>query len=274
MPLISLSRVHYCAAREPVVGAIDVARLDVMNVISHVGSPEGRERAAAGLPSRHASQLRPWLHERAFLLPKKCSTCGRNGHGTLAGRPQAELHGRASSLLDDTCLLLIHALGSDNWRQHLFLLVNARGTIPVRTRDGSRGTVAPCNLGVTPSHYSRDASTFLSRADAAARYPITRRGVGFRCCRSWQQAERRDKELMVTRTANMQLDGSTLLADQPEFRTVQQSAELLSVSKWLLYEAIRLGELPVIRWGRRVVVERNQLRQFLLTKRDPGQTAH
>ena len=78
---------------------------------------------------------------------------------------------------------------------------------------------------------------------------------------------------MVTRTSNMQLDGSTLLTDQPEFMTVQQSAELLSVSKWLLYEAIRLGELPVIRWGRRVVVERNQLRQFLLTKRDPGLTA-
>jgi excisionase family DNA binding protein len=78
---------------------------------------------------------------------------------------------------------------------------------------------------------------------------------------------------MATRTANMQLDGSTLLTDQPEFMTVQQSAELLNVSKWLLYEAIRLGELPVIRWGRRVVVERNQLRLFLLTKRDPGQTA-
>jgi excisionase family DNA binding protein len=55
--------------------------------------------------------------------------------------------------------------------------------------------------------------------------------------------------------------------------TVQQSAELLSVSKWMLYEAIRLGELPAIRWGRRVVVERNHLRQFLLAKRDTGQLA-
>ena len=66
--------------------------------------------------------------------------------------------------------------------------------------------------------------------------------------------------------------GMTLLADQPEFMTVQQSAQLLNVSKWMLYEAIRLGELPAIRWGRRVVVERDDLRQFLLTKRDAGQT--
>ncbi len=50
---------------------------------------------------------------------------------------------------------------------------------------------------------------------------------------------------------NPKVLGATLLTDQLEFMAVQQSSELLSVSKWLLYEAIRLGELPVIRWAGR-----------------------
>jgi hypothetical protein len=42
------------------------------------------------------------------------------------------------------------------------------------------------------------------------------------------------------------------------------------VSSWLLYQAIRLGELPVIRWGRRVVIDREDLAAFIATKRDGG----
>jgi excisionase family DNA binding protein len=63
---------------------------------------------------------------------------------------------------------------------------------------------------------------------------------------------------------------NTLLADQPPFLTVQQASKLLRVSTWVLYQAIRLGELPVIRWGRRVVLEREDLATFLASKRDEG----
>ena len=63
---------------------------------------------------------------------------------------------------------------------------------------------------------------------------------------------------------------NTLLSDQPPFLTVQQASKLLRVSTWVLYQAIRLGELPVIRWGRRVVLERDDLATFLQSKRDEG----
>ena len=59
---------------------------------------------------------------------------------------------------------------------------------------------------------------------------------------------------------------NTLLSDQPPFLTVQQASKLLRVSTWVLYQAIRLGELPVIRWGRRVVLERDDLATFLQSK--------
>ena len=63
---------------------------------------------------------------------------------------------------------------------------------------------------------------------------------------------------------------NTLLSDQPPFLTVQQASKLLHVSTWSLYQAIRSGELPVIRWGRRVVLEREDLASLVASKRDEG----
>ena len=60
------------------------------------------------------------------------------------------------------------------------------------------------------------------------------------------------------------------LTDQPPFLTVHQASKLLHVSTWAIYQAIRSGELPVIRWGRHVVLQREDLATFLSAKRDEG----
>jgi excisionase family DNA binding protein len=61
-----------------------------------------------------------------------------------------------------------------------------------------------------------------------------------------------------------------MLSDQPPFLTVQQASKLLHVSTWAVYQAIRSGELPVIRWGRRVVLQREDLAGLLASKRQEG----
>src|SRR5438105_15603863 len=61
-----------------------------------------------------------------------------------------------------------------------------------------------------------------------------------------------------------------MLSDQPPFLTVRQASKLLHVSTWALYQAIRSGELPVIRWGRRVVLQRDDLARLVASKRDAG----
>ena len=58
-----------------------------------------------------------------------------------------------------------------------------------------------------------------------------------------------------------------MLSDQPPFLTVQQASKLLHVSTWAVYQAIRSGELPVIRWGRRVVLQREDLAGLVASKR-------
>jgi len=66
-------------------------------------------------------------------------------------------------------------------------------------------------------------------------------------------------------------DGMPLpLAQQAPYLNVRQAARLLCVSTWVVYEAIRVGDLPVIRWGRRVVIDRADLAAFVESKRDPG----
>jgi excisionase family DNA binding protein len=60
------------------------------------------------------------------------------------------------------------------------------------------------------------------------------------------------------------------LSEQPPYLRVRQAAGLLCVSPWVLYQAIRFGELPVIRWGRRVVIDREDLAAFVEGKRDGG----
>jgi excisionase family DNA binding protein len=58
--------------------------------------------------------------------------------------------------------------------------------------------------------------------------------------------------------------------DFPPYLTVRQASRVLCVSSWLLYRAIRVGELAAIRWGRRVVLDREDLAAFVAGKRDPG----
>jgi excisionase family DNA binding protein len=61
-----------------------------------------------------------------------------------------------------------------------------------------------------------------------------------------------------------------MLSDQPPFLTVQQASKLLHVSTWAVYQSIRSGELPVIRWGRRVVLQREDLAGLVASKREGG----
>jgi excisionase family DNA binding protein len=62
----------------------------------------------------------------------------------------------------------------------------------------------------------------------------------------------------------------TSLHGQPPYLTVRQASRVLCVSSWVLYQAIRLGQLPVIRWGRRVVLDREDLAAYVESKRDSG----
>lgn len=50
---------------------------------------------------------------------------------------------------------------------------------------------------------------------------------------------------------------------EPLTYTVTQAAELLGISAWAYYEAIKKNELPYRRIGRRIVVPRAQLEQWL-----------
>jgi excisionase family DNA binding protein len=75
---------------------------------------------------------------------------------------------------------------------------------------------------------------------------------------------------MVETSASNHETVADFLLDQPPFLTVLQASKLLRVSTWALYQVIRSGELPVIRWGRRVVLQREDLAVFLASKRDDG----
>jgi excisionase family DNA binding protein len=54
--------------------------------------------------------------------------------------------------------------------------------------------------------------------------------------------------------------------------TVQEVAEILGVSRWLVQQAARTGELPCIRLGRRILFSRARL-ESLLTGDAAGQSA-
>jgi excisionase family DNA binding protein len=45
--------------------------------------------------------------------------------------------------------------------------------------------------------------------------------------------------------------------------TVEQAAELLGISRGLAYEAVRAGDIPSIRIGRRVLIPRTRLLELL-----------
>lgn len=45
--------------------------------------------------------------------------------------------------------------------------------------------------------------------------------------------------------------------------TVEETAALLGISRTLAYELVARGELPCLRWGRRVVISRHALQQMV-----------
>lgn len=50
---------------------------------------------------------------------------------------------------------------------------------------------------------------------------------------------------------------------EPLTYTVTQAAELVGVSRWAYYEGVKRGELPALKIGRRIVVPKVQLDQWL-----------
>lgn len=55
----------------------------------------------------------------------------------------------------------------------------------------------------------------------------------------------------------------TLDDDLPPILTVEQTARLLGISRGLAFTAVRAGDIPSIRIGRRILVPRDRLRQKL-----------
>lgn len=54
----------------------------------------------------------------------------------------------------------------------------------------------------------------------------------------------------------------TLDDDLPPILTVEQTAKVLGISRGLAFTAVRTGEIPSIRIGRRILVPRDRLRQM------------
>ena len=60
----------------------------------------------------------------------------------------------------------------------------------------------------------------------------------------------------------------------PEVLTVSEAAELLRIGRNAAYEAVRCGEIPSVRIGRRILVPRAGLEQLLAGVQSPcGPTA-
>ena len=57
-----------------------------------------------------------------------------------------------------------------------------------------------------------------------------------------------------------------MLSDKPERRTftVQEAAHVLGIGRTSAYDAVRRGDIPVIRVGRRLLVPRAALEKLLL----------
>ncbi len=56
------------------------------------------------------------------------------------------------------------------------------------------------------------------------------------------------------------------MGDEPLTYTVPQAAALLGISPWAYYEAVKKGELPARKVGRRIVVPKVQLDAWLSNK--------
>lgn len=58
------------------------------------------------------------------------------------------------------------------------------------------------------------------------------------------------------------------MAGSPLTYTVTEAAELLGISSWSYYEGVKRGELPARKVGRRILVPRVQLEQWLSRTED------
>jgi excisionase family DNA binding protein len=56
----------------------------------------------------------------------------------------------------------------------------------------------------------------------------------------------------------------------PTVLTVEQAGRLLGLGRTASYDAVRRGELPVLRFGRRLVVPTNAILRMLALERDEG----
>jgi excisionase family DNA binding protein len=63
------------------------------------------------------------------------------------------------------------------------------------------------------------------------------------------------------------LDGQSSDPERPTL-TVEETARLLGISRWLVQQAVRRGELPVIRIGRRILIPRTRLDALLAGSAD------
>ena len=54
--------------------------------------------------------------------------------------------------------------------------------------------------------------------------------------------------------------------DQRQVLKVEDAMSVLGVSRWMVYEMIRRGELPVLRVGRLVRIPREALDEWIATK--------
>lgn len=54
--------------------------------------------------------------------------------------------------------------------------------------------------------------------------------------------------------------------------TVQETAEFLGVSRDLIYNMVKTGELPAVRIGRRILFRNEALERWLRTQEMKGQT--
>jgi excisionase family DNA binding protein len=63
----------------------------------------------------------------------------------------------------------------------------------------------------------------------------------------------------------------TLDDDLPPILTVEQTAKLLGISRGLAFTAVRAGDIPSIRIGRRILVPRDALRRLIGDAQVAGQ---
>ena len=55
----------------------------------------------------------------------------------------------------------------------------------------------------------------------------------------------------------------TLDDDLPPILTVEQTAELLGISRGLAFTAVRAGQIPSLRIGRRILIPRDELLRIM-----------